>query len=301
MMDWAHRFEEVATDWRPDPLVDTAVVDLDAPSRFAALLDQPPPVRAVGDELPPLWHWFLHRPIHRHADLGVDGHPRKGGLLPPLPEERRRMFGGGRLDIQAPLRCGDTVTRTSELVSCRATQGHSGPLLLSTIRRALAVEQQICVIEEQDIVYLPPHEPESGGGPDARESAPKSPRDRHPDATWSLRLIPDPTLLFRFSALTANAHRIHYDRDFARETEGHPDLVVHGPLSALLLLELPRRQAPNRRVTHVEWRARQPAYVGQELVATGSPDGDRAHLALHTDATDRAVVAEITLGADTTQ
>lgn len=294
MSDWLATFEGVAESWRPDAVRTIDVVDPRAPTDFAALLDQPSPVTQDGDVLPPLWHWFLHLPIHPRASLGTDGHPRTSdGLLPPLPHERRRMFGGGTLEVIEPLRCGDRVMRTSEVIGCRATEGGSGPLLLTTIRHTLSVAGGPRVVEEQQVVYLPPRDHEPAGDADLHTSAPVA-----DDATWSLDLSTDPVLLFRFSALTANAHRIHYDRDFARKVEGHPDLVVHGPMSALLLAELPRRHAPERPLTHIRWRARRPAYVGQPIRITANVAGDEVEMALHAGPTTGAVAGTATLARE---
>jgi len=221
-------FVDIERTWRPE---DTVAVDVlgPAPSQgFAALLDAPAPARDGGDELPPLWHWFHFAEPHPQAALGTDGHLRDSAFLPPLPD-RRRMFGGGRLEVTAPLRIGDEVERRSSLSSIRTTMGGSGPLLLTTVRHEFSVDGTRRVVEEQDIVYRRARDvgqaTRTTPGPDAA-----SPGDVR------LQLDPDPVVLFRFSALTNNAHRIHYDRDYATQVEGYPGLVVHGPLLALLML-----------------------------------------------------------------
>lgn len=292
MTDWAATFHDVAAGWRPAGEQASDVVTVEPPTRFAALLDQPSPVTGVGDALPPGWHAFFHLPVHRQASLGPDGHPRSSdALAPPLPEDRRRMFGGGRLEVQSPLRCGDLVVRTSGVARTRATEGRTGPLLLVTLRHALTVRGELRVVEEQHLLYLPP--------PSVDSASARAPTAARPPPTnaggWSLALVPDPVLLHRFSALTANAHRIHYDRPYAREVEGHPDLLVHGPLSALLLLELPRRLAPSHLVRQFTWRARRAAFVGQPLVVTGRPDGDDVELTMSAGVTSGAVTGRVTL------
>jgi 3-methylfumaryl-CoA hydratase len=260
-----------AAQWRPAPLETGLEVTAWSAAAFSALLDQPVPDLRPGSPLPPLWH-VLQAPEHPTThELGDDGHPRDGHFLPPLPD-RRRMFAGGRVEVRAPLRIGESVVRRTELLGVRPTTGRSGDLLFVTLRTTYRVADELRVVDEQDLVYR-------SGGPDGGTRRSRSGADE-PTAPvgepWQLRLHPDPVLLFRFSALTYNAHRIHYDLPYATEVEGHPGLLVHGPLLALLLLELPRRFAPDRAVTAFEYRLRRPAVAGVPLVAAGSPDGLRA-------------------------
>ncbi|MFD8508877.1 MaoC family dehydratase N-terminal domain-containing protein [Streptomyces sp. NPDC059687] len=285
-------FAAIEADWRPGP-VEAAEFVTAAPVRaLAGLFDQPVPALGVGDPLPPLWHWLymLDRPAQ--ADLGEDGHPRDGGLfLPPLPD-RRRMFGGGRLEFRAPIRVGDLLTRRSEVASVRARHGGSGWLLLVTVRHDYLVDGEIRTVEEQDLVYkqagiAPVPEP-------AGEAVPAAPTEV-PTAPWTFTLRPDPTLLFRFSALTYNAHRIHYDRDYARDVEGYPDLVVHGPLLALSLLELPRRCAPERAVAAFTFRSRAPLFASRDIEVTGVPEGDRAVFSAGLPGSAPGITASMTL------
>lgn len=291
MTGWTARFQDVAATWRPAAVHASDVVTPERPTRFAALLDEPSPVVRDGDHLPPGWHVFLHLPVHRQASLGPDGHPRNGDTLaPPLGDTRRRMFGGGRLEVRSPLRCGDRVLRTSDVARTRVRHGGSGPLLLVTVRHTLAVDDELRVVEEQDLLYLPPRD----GGASATSALTASPTPGRDSVAGSLTLVTDPVMLFRFSALTENAHRIHYDRTYAREVEGHRDLLVHGPLSALLLLELPRRRISGRTVARFRWRARRPAYVGQPLEVTGRSGGDDVELALHAGGSSHAVTGTAT-------
>ncbi|MET8637783.1 MaoC family dehydratase N-terminal domain-containing protein [Streptomyces sp. NPDC004680] len=268
-------FAAVEADWRPEPVEATEFVTAAPVRALAGLFDQPVPALGVGDPLPPLWHWLyvLDRPAQ--ADLGEDGHPRDGGhFLPPLPD-RRRMFGGGRLEFRAPIRIGDLLTRRSEVARVRVRHGGSGWLLLATVRHEYVVHGEIRTVEEQDLVYR-----QTGGAPAPEpvgEAVPAAPT-AVPGGPWSFTLRPDPTLLFRFSALTYNAHRIHYDRDYVRDVEGYPDLVVHGPLLALSLLELPRRWAPERAVTAFAFRSRAPLFAPRDIEVTGVPEGDRVVL-----------------------
>lgn len=259
--DYADVFADIAATWRPDPIEVTETITA-APARdLAALLGTDPP-DAV---LPPLWHsvYLLDRPTR--AELGDDGHPRDGYLLPPLPD-RRRLFGGGAVEFSAPIRIGETVTRRSTVADVRVSEGRSGALLLVKVRHTYSVDGVERVIDEQDLVYRDPTvaKPSSSG---TREPAPPT------DAPWRLTLPTDPVTLFRFSALTANAHRIHYDHPYATKVEGHPGLLVHGPLLALALLELPRRHAPQATVKRYAYRLRRSCHAPAPVEVLGRPDG----------------------------
>jgi len=260
-------FAAVVDGWAPPGETATDTVTLRPAHEFAALLDVPSPVERIYDALPPLWHWFLFPALHRSADLGADGHPATAAFNPPLAR-RRRMFGGGRLTVHTPLRVGDRVVRESRLAGVRAVRGGSGWLLVVTVGHDLSVGDDLRVREEQDLVYRAPSG--AGGSPRASRSGAAAAR---PGGPWRLSWRPDPVALFRFSALTANAHRIHYDRPYATDVEGHGGLVVHGPLLALLMLELARRHAPEHRVTSYAWRAHAPLFDTDEVVVTGGPDG----------------------------
>ncbi|WP_067819189.1 FAS1-like dehydratase domain-containing protein [Actinomadura kijaniata] len=250
--------------WSPAPHETTETIDAAPAAALAGLLDTDPP----GPELPPLWQWlhFLDRPPQR--DLGPDGHPLAGRHLPPIPD-RRRMFAGGRLIVREPLRIGDTVTRRAELVSTAVKEGRSGELLFVTVRHTFLRDGTKIAVEEQDLVYR--------CGDQVGRPARPSFKIPETDAPWTLRMTADPVLLFRFSALTYNAHRIHYDETYATQVEGHPGLVVHGPLLAILCLELPRREG--HKVTELSFRSRRPVYADQPFAVTGSPDGELAVVA----------------------
>ncbi len=244
--------------WTPEAVERTDTVHAEPVAALAGLLDQEPP----RDELPPLWHWafFLDRAAQR--DLGPDGHLRAGRFLPPIPD-RRRMYAGGRWSAQLPIRIGDTLTRRSALASITPKTGRTGELLFTTVRHEyVRPDGTLVAVEEQDAVYR-------SGDPDpVPQAAPAAAPE--PTGPWRIELTADPVLLFRFSALTYNAHRIHYDHAYATQVEGHAGLVVHGPLLALLLAELPRRAG--RPVRSLEFRLRAPVYAGQPIAATGGPD-----------------------------
>jgi 3-methylfumaryl-CoA hydratase len=261
------------TGWAPAPVEVTGRIDGWPAGAFAALLDQPSPVRGPGDPLPPLWQGFHLLEHPAQADLGADGHPARGPFLPPLPD-RRRMFAGGRLQVRDPLRVGDEVVRRSSLVSVTPRSGRSGAMVFVTVRHEFGRDGAVALVEEQDFAYRSQPAgaarglPATAAAPAAAEPEPTAP------GAWRVRLVPDAALLFRFSALTHNTHRIHYDHPYVTGVEGYPGLVVHGPLLALLLLELPRRFAPDRPVTGFSYRLRSPAFAGSPVVAQGSAEGE---------------------------
>lgn len=232
---------------------------------LAATLDRDDPPPEPGDPLPPLWHWLFHRAAARHSELGRDGHPRRGTFLPPVPLPRR-MWAGGRFEFRAPLHVGDTVSRASSVVDVRHRTGRSGPLVFVTVRHELAGRAGAAVVEEQDLVYRA-----AEGGRDAGRATPPPPGP----AAFSRELVADEVLLFRFSALTFNGHRIHYDRPYVTEVEGYPGLVVHGPLLAVLLLDLVRREQPAARIATFTFRAVSPLFDGTPFRLAGNWSADR--------------------------
>ncbi|MCB9959275.1 MAG: MaoC family dehydratase N-terminal domain-containing protein [Rhodospirillaceae bacterium] len=218
---------------------------------IAATLDLPTDALGVGDPLPPLWHWFYFLPRAATSALGSDGHPPKGGFMPPV-DLPRRMFAGARVRFPAPLLIGSPATREGEVVNVTEKHGGSGRLAFVTVRYRVVQDGQVCIEEEQDIVYREPGA--AVPAPQVLDGWPAV-----PDGTWTRTVTPDPRLLFRFSALTFNAHRIHYDRPYAMAEEGYPGLVVHGPLTALLLLHLARDNA-DRPVAGYSFRGKAPLF-----------------------------------------
>ena len=217
---------------------------------LAATLDRDAAGLERGDPLPPLWHWIYFTPKAPAREIGADGHPRRGGFLPPvrLP---RRMWAGGRLEFHAPIRIGDALTRSSTIADVRRREGKSGSLVFVTVRHEIARDGLLLLSEEHDIVYrdLPP----PGAAAPPPEPAPT-------DEASARRVTPDPVLLFRYSALTFNGHRIHYDRSYVTEVEGYPGLIVHGPLIATLLVDEARRQRPDLVVRRFSFKAVQPLF-----------------------------------------
>ncbi len=226
-----------------------------------AALDDPGAPLGPGDALPPLWHWLYFWTVAPRADLGPDGHPARGGFLPPI-DLPRRMWAGSRVAFPRPLPIGAQATRHSEIADVRLKEGRSGPLAFVTVRHRIGTEEGICIEEEQDLVYGAA--PMPGAAPRPGEPAPAT-------AAWRREIVPDPVLLFRYSALTFNGHRIHYDRKFSTEVESYPGLVVHGPLLATLMVELARRERPEARVARFEFRAERPIFDTAPFVVGGAP------------------------------
>ncbi|MEW2355444.1 MaoC family dehydratase N-terminal domain-containing protein [Spirillospora sp. NPDC029432] len=258
-------------DWRPGELTVSETIAPAPAARLAGILDGPGVAPAAGDPLPPLWHWLYFLDWPAQSGLGADGHPADGHFLPPIPS-RTRMFAGGRLRVDAPLEVGADAVRTSSLAGVKVKQGRSGELLFVTVRNEIRQRGELCLSEEQDLVYR-----SGGGGTASHEVVQEEPVSRAP---WRLPLRADPALLFRFSAVTANAHRIHYDLPYARDVENYPGLVVHGPLLAVLMAELPRAHAPERRVSALAYRFRRPVFAGEPVLVTGEPEDAGARLAV---------------------
>ena len=239
--------------------------------------DDPAPV--PGSALPPLSHWLYFLPQALQRDLGVDGHPLLGGFLPPI-QLPRRMWAGGRLCFEQPLRIGDTATRRSTITHIAEKAGRSGPLVFVTVAHEISTARGLCVREEHDIVYRAPAQP---------GAALPTPALARTDEHFSRTVTPDPVLLFRYSALTFNAHRIHYDRDYARDVEGYAGLVVHGPLIATLLIDHARREMPGLSPRHFSFRAEAPLIDGAPFDLCLSRDGSGARLWAR-DATGRTTM-----------
>jgi 3-methylfumaryl-CoA hydratase len=231
---------------------------------LSATLDRDDPPPRPGDRLPALWHWLYFLPAHRRSELGVDGHLRLGGFLPPVPLPRR-LYAGGRVEILHPLRVGDAITRVSRIADVSSKDGRTGPLVFVQVRHEIMSRDRLALTEEHDIVYR-----------DAVSSGDPRPRVRQApvDAVWTREIQPDDVLLFRYSALTFNGYRIHYDRRFATEAQGHPGLVVHAPLVATLLADLLRRSVPEASVSRFSFRAISALFDTAPFFICGRPDDD---------------------------
>jgi len=238
-----------------------------APLRaLSATLDRDDPLPQAGAELPPLWHWLFFLPHHRQSEIGTDGHAKRGGFLPPVPLPRR-MWAGGRLHWHAPLRVGDVVKRVSTIESVTHKAGRSGDLLFVLVKHEVHNAQGLCLTEEHDIVYRPAAQPSDPVPP---------PVAAQQQASWQRNITPDDVLLFRYSALTFNGHRIHYDRKYVTDVEGYPGLIVHGPLIATLLVDLVRRHT-DRSIRSFEFKALRPTFECADqrmLRVSGEPDAN---------------------------
>ena len=230
---------------------------------LAATLDRDEPEPGAGAEIPPLAHWLYFLPRARQSEIGPDGHPRRGAFLPPVPLPRR-MWAGGRLAFLQPLRVGEAATRESRITAVDAKHGRSGPLVFVTVRHEVTGAQGLALSEEHDIVYRDAPQPGAPAAP---------PQPAPADAQFARELVPDDVLLFRYSALTFNGHRIHYDRRWCEQAEGYPGLVVHGPLIATLLLDLLRRERPAARVRRFGFTAVRPSFDGHPLRVCGRDEG----------------------------
>lgn len=244
------------------------------------------PVPALDTGLPLLWHtvYLLDRP--RQDVLGPDGHPVEGGMPAPPGPGLRRMFAGGRVRTSGALRCGEPATRRTRPVGTVEKSGRTGPLTFVTVAHEISQSGIVVVTEEQEIVYRPPASASGRALLEPVETVPASPSD------W--QVAPTPTLLFRYSALTYNAHRIHYDRDYTREVEGYPGLVVHGPLQALLMAEATRREAGAPTGDQVfTYRLLAPLFDGDSLTVRVVPEAGGHVTSVHDAAGMRTAVGRM--------
>jgi len=234
---------------------------------LSATLDRDDPEPVPGSDVPPLWHWLYFTPLAKQSEIGPDGHAKRGGFLPPVPLPRR-MWAGGRLQFEHPLHVGDEITRTSRIANVTTKEGRTGSLVFVLVRHEIADARGVALTEEHDIVY---RDVAPAGAPVAK------PQPAPTDESFAREIVPDAVLLFRYSALTFNGHRIHYDRNYVTEVEGYPGLIVHGPLIATLLLDLLRRERPDARVRRFSFKAVSPLFDIHRFTVCGKPDGDRRY------------------------
>ena len=253
------------TETRTDQITSMPVAAL------SATLDIDVPAPRAGDAVPPLWHWMWFMPIHRQSELDEDGHGKTGDFLPPVSLPLR-MWAGGRFEFHRPLRVGQTYTRTSRILDVRQKEGRSGALIFVIVGHQIGDAEGIALSEEQDIVYR--------GNATPGEVLTAAAQPAPPNAAWERIVQPDDVLLFRYSALTFNAHRIHYDRRYATEVGGYPGLVVHGPLIATLLLDLVRRNLPDAKVGRFAFRAVSPLFDTAPFAVCGKLESDGKTISL---------------------
>lgn len=245
--------QEIATD----------TLDLRQALHMQASLDQAPDL-APGDPLPPFWQYLYFNPRIRASDLGPDGHERLGRFLPDLGLPRR-MWAGGRVEIKTPLPLGAQVTKRSTIRDVTLKEGRTGPLGFVTVVHDFSTAGRHCLTETQNIVYRAQPRPDA--------TPPKGTPARD-DALWSREIRPDPVLLFRYSALIFYGHRIHYDAEYTRTVEGYPGLVVHGPLTATLLIQFGMEQAKGRVLRQIDIRAMSPLFAPDAFWLEGTEAGD---------------------------
>lgn len=259
-------------DWIGSSEILTDTVSLEHARAISATLDRDVALQ-MGDALPPLWHWAFFKPITPTSSIGRDGHPKLGDFLPPIPLPRR-MWVGGSLDYHRALRIGDQITRTTTIADVTAKTGRNGDLVFLTLDHEIASGDALLIRETQNIVYRASAEP--------RTEVPlrkltKVAISERPEADWRVPLVPNPVLLFRYSALTFNSHRIHYDRSYAQLEEGYPDLVVQGPLTATLLVQrMVSKFGPALKA--FSFRAVQPLFCDEPLSLCGREMNDGIEL-----------------------
>ncbi|MBL8474056.1 MAG: MaoC family dehydratase N-terminal domain-containing protein [Rhodocyclaceae bacterium] len=225
-------------------------IDLRTAQALAATLDVDPESVQPGTELPPLWHWVYFTPRTRQSQLGPDGHARRGNFLPQV-DLPNRMWAGSRIDFLQPIHIDEQLTRLSRVARCERKTGRHGELIFVTVAHIISGPHGVAIRDEHDIVYRHPTPRDGALAGEAPQHA----------AEFRRTVLPDPVLLFRYSALTFNGHRIHYDHPYVTQVEGYPDLVVHGPLTATLLLEAFRDAHPQRQVTRFAFRAVGPLFA----------------------------------------
>jgi 3-methylfumaryl-CoA hydratase len=245
---WAGRIEE-----RED------VASVAPIASLSALLDRDDPPPRAGDAAPPLAHWLYFLPDYPQSQVGPDGHALKGSFLPPVPLPRR-MWAGSRLEFLRPLVLGSTIRKRSTILDVVEKEGRSGPLVFVTVRHEVSDAGGLVLTDEHDIVFR-------GESSLAAKDTPAPAGE-----TWRREIRPDPVLLFRYSAVTFNSHRIHYDHPYVTKVEGYPGLVVHGPLIATLLVDLLRRNRPDTILRQYRFRALKPLYDTTVFHTCGLPD-----------------------------
>jgi 3-methylfumaryl-CoA hydratase len=247
---------------------------------LSALLDRDDPPPRTGDAIPPLAHWLYFLPIHRQSKIGPDGHAARGEFLPPVPLPRR-MWAGSRIEFLRPIAIGSAVSCLSRIASVKVKEGRSGTLVFVTVRHEVSDARGVALTDEHDIVYRG----ETGKAVADPVSAPTN-------EAWSRTIDPDPVLLFRYSAVTFNGHRIHYDQPYVTKVEGYPGLIVHGPLTATLLVDLLRRNRPGVEVRSYSFRAMRPLFDTAPFTVCGVPEAGKNEARLWTRDAEGAVTME---------
>jgi 3-methylfumaryl-CoA hydratase len=231
---------------------------------LTATLDRDEAPFKAGDAIPPGWHWYYFPERVKLADTAADGHARKGAFMPPVPLPRR-MWASDKQTYHRPLHIGEKIRRVSTVTDVSPKTGKSGALCFVTVRHEVFGEHGLATTEELTTVYRGPTDP---------KAPPPAPQPPPGEAVWRRPVDPTPVMLFRYSAITMNSHRIHYDRDYTTKVEGYPGLLVHGPLIATLLLDLFRRALPEATLKTFACRAVAPLYDSQGFEVQGEPGAD---------------------------
>lgn len=226
------------------------------------------PRDTATDPVRPLWHWLYFLPSVRLSEVGPDGHPKRGGFLPPVSLPRR-MWAGSRVSFERPLKTGERIRRQSVIRDVTHKEGKSGDLVFVDVRHTISNPQGVALVEDQTVVYR---------DVTPASAAPALERPVPFKAQFGRTVLPDAVLLFRYSALTFNSHRIHYDYPYVTQEEGYPDLIVHGPLCATLLVEEVQRQYPDARIASFEFKAVSPLFANAQFGIGGSREGNTVHV-----------------------
>ncbi|MCC7428538.1 MAG: MaoC family dehydratase N-terminal domain-containing protein [Alphaproteobacteria bacterium] len=256
---------------------------------MAATLDRPLAEITPDGSLPPLWHWFFFQTWVPASEIGPDGHPRRGGFMPPVHDLPRRMFAGARTQFPGKLFVGDTIKRTLTIKKIDEKQGSTGRLMFVSVHMQIEGPRGVAITEEQDIVYR------GLDAPAVKPADPAAAAPSFPAGTFTRELVADPVMLFRYSALTANGHRIHYDRSYVMGEEGYPGLIVHGPLQASLLVDHLQRNRPGRRIASFGFRAQRPVFDIAPFRLVGQETGGKAALSTQDPAGNVCMKAEATI------
>ena len=249
-------FSETKTDW----VTSFPIAGL------SATLDRPGLISSEINSIPLAAHWLYFLPSFSQSEIGLDGHKKRGDFLPPV-ELPRRMWAGGRLDFKLPIKLGSQIERISRIKQIRHSKGETGELVFVIVGHTISHDDVVLLEEDHNIVYRSAKK---------IDEKPKQGKDVPGKADWTEIVKPDPVLLFRYSALTFNSHRIHYDRKYATEIEGYPGLVVHGPLLATMLINFFDKKMPNSKLNIFEYKALSPIFDTAEFTLNGMIISDGA-------------------------
>lgn len=260
---------EAAKDWIGRSQTASGQITAGPADMLAATFDRDDAPLGDGDAIPPGWHWYYFPEVVKLSETGPDGHPAKGGFMPDVPLPNR-MWAGVKMTFERPLRVGQAVRRTSTIAEVVPKDGRNGPLCFVTVRHEIFGPEGRATVEDHNTVYRGAA-PAGGTSPPPSRAAPPSRAEPPAEAVWQREIRPDPVLLFRYSALTMNSHRIHYDRDYVTGVEGYPGLLVHGNLTTTLLLDLFRRERPEASLKTFAVRALAPLFDTAPFTLAGAP------------------------------